>query len=456
MLNIINEYLELIHQKKINPKWIEKKSEIVKEFNNFKKIIEQENPPHIYGVTSQVGHMDYIKISNKEINKFQYNIINNHSLNIGFDNYNQWESRCIIFCKIQTYSNGGSAISPTLYENLIDLYSSTNLSIKIPTNSSYSCGDVIPGAFFAKSVVNYLNKKNKKLYYKDGVSLINGNYIQLGLTVSIIPSLDYLLNELIDNSIQYFSVSKANTQTISPLVYNKGWINSLCIYLNQIIPESKTLQQDAVSIRSIPQGIDLINDSIYSLKKVVFELLGTHSDNPLVLGDSEIFSNSSFFSPKLSIMLESVINSLLFIAWQIEKRIHFLLSGNFEKIPLNGSYNVKDLGLIQVPKLITSILEEVRLTSGKRNFASNGSTSYGIEDIWTNAIFLIKQINHISDGLFKILLIEKEIFKYLEENNFDHFKENIIKINQQNISKQYHNNFKHISNINKFHKEESF
>ena len=269
----------------------------------------------------------------------------------------------------------------------------------------------------------------------------------MGITLSAIPSLDMLLDKLIDNSINYFRLTSSNTSVLSPLINDKGWISKLCRYLTENIGENSKSVQDSVSVRAMPQTIELLYDSVFQLKSHLEILFTRPSDNPLVFDKNNILSNASFITPILSLRIEGCINAILFMSWIVERRVHYLLSGQIEHISLNGSNANNQLGMVQVPKLISSILEEMRLNLGRRAYASGSSTSYGTEDAWSLTISLVEQLNIAIESANKILEIEQLIFKNLNNKDYDKFKTELLKVGKSDVIRKYYGEFKHLENI---------
>lgn len=446
MVNKIIKMIEIIRGYEVEEGWIEATKIIESEYELFLSMLNK-NQVNIYGVTTMVGHMDNISLNLENISEFQKYLIYNHNLRLGSDNYSYWEYRCILYTKICMYKNGGSGCSPDIYEGLLSIHEDKNFKIQIPRNSTYSCGDVIPASFFAREVIKYVEDKNGVIGYKDGISLINGNFISVGLAISLLPSLLYIMDNLITNSVLYYRVSGADTSSINEFLYEEGFMKSLSNYLSLQVKNTKKMTQEPVSVRSTTQMIEAIYDSVVSLSKFISKLLSRPSDNPLISENDEVLNNASFYSPTLSIKLGSITEALLFAGWIIERRVHNLLSGKYANIPANISTKDNPLGLIQVPKLITSKLEEVRFKHSRRIFASGSSTSYGIEDAWALSSILSQDLKMLIDNIYTIICIEKNIFEYIETQNFEEFTKKLEEIGNHKITDDENLKYESITRI---------
>lgn len=420
--------------------WLRFNDKIVKDYEVLINLINSPNPPFIYGVNSMVGHMDQNHLNENDINSFQTELIYNHSLDMGFGYYDEWQIRCIFYSKLRNIIAGGTGISPNLYTQLVKIFCNQNYKIKIPKHSSYSCGDVVPGANFAIQIKQMM-ESNYDFKHKDAISMINGNFVSLGLSLSLLPNLLYILEQLCSNTIRVFEsfdvdynilyVDK-NHSDFSLKIYNE--IKNKSQYTNMVI-------QPSVSLRASLKTINLLRTSIIELYELLKELLDEQSDNPLINRDFKIRSNSSFFSPELSIKLSSIIETLLFISWSLDRRVHYLLSGKIPDTNINLSSNDNKLGLIQVPKLITNIIQKMRLRNGTRSFSIGMETSYGIEDLWTNNLEQVEQITNLMNDFETILKIENLIIDYKSDKDYDKFKS---KLNSVSKHDKIDFNFKYI------------
>lgn len=425
MQSSITQYLEDISHHKVNPSALNSLKKIMKEHVRIKHDIMQNNI-RIYGVTTQVGHMDDKDLSNDLREMFQKHLIENHHLVVN-DEYDRYITKSILYAKIMQLSQGFSGISIEMYERLLKIMKDENYHITIPKSSSYSCGDVIPGAAFAKSVLNYSYGDNYKIKYKDGMTLLNGSYISTGHALALTGPLRKLIDQFLSNTIHLFSFAEYDTSMMNPIFYPQNEIMvKICSFFHKRLPYRKTTIQEPISIRSTPQVVEAALTSLNSLEKQIDILIKNPSDNPFVVKGQSV-SQSSFFSPALTLELEKTKNMLLYLAWIIERRVHHLISGKVKNIPINGVSDSQgiDLGAIQIPKLCTHTLELLRMENGRSIFASGSSTSYGIEDNWTFSLSLAEAVSRMIFKLKGLLTIESELFEYIKSQNYSRFKKRI-------------------------------
>ena len=416
-------------QKGTTPKqWENAKGRIKKDAAYLEQLLNQSNPPKIYGVNTLVGHLDNVSVDKKEVDAFQNELLENHSIGIG-ENYSDYEIKCISYAKLHAFSLGGSGITSSLYDHLIQIMKQQDFPTYVPKNSSYSCGDVIPAAHWAREMTNTLQKEyNYTLQRKEGLSLINGSFVHVGIAIAKLINIQSVWTLYNFNSIQYAKVlnTKQNTYTKNVLLDDADSMHLPLNWLTKEITEDGQYNvQHPVSIRSYPQVASALFNSITAYMDSIEEQLTRRSDNPIVLFEEEDpISQASFLAPMISLATSQLIDAILLTMWQIERRVHFLLSGEVSGIPLNAKDKDNKLGFIQVPKLISAKLEESRLKSGRRTFASGSSTSYGIEDIWTNGLSVLETLDDLIKNMNSMMAIEFALLlqindRFLNKLSFD-------------------------------------
>lgn len=445
--NNVLELIKHINDQTIPSSWSYAVKRIKEDETHLDKLLNVDTPPMIYGVNTLVGHLDHVNITDEDINAFQTYLLNNHMLG-GTESYSTFEIECINYLKMHDLSLGGSGISLSLYNHLLTLIEKGLFNVTdVPKNASYSCGDVIPGAHWAYGVTDLLRDNfSYELQRKEGLSLINGSYIHVGLSVARLIAIKPIWALYNYNSLEYVELLKIKqsnyskhmtTNDFDSILYPLEWANSRA----SINGEQKV--QDPMSIRSYPQVASAFSNSIVSFTQSIDEQLKRRSDNPLIVHEEdESLSQASMIAPMISLSTGQLIESMLLAMWQIERRLHFLLGGTVENIPQNGSSEDDPLGLIQVPKLVSAILEETRLKAGRRTFASGSSTSYGTEDIWSNGLSTLDTLEMVTDNMNKILAIELSVILKIREDlgmyldDYEGYQDDVFRQDYQDKEKE--------------------
>lgn len=406
---------ELYNQTKIFE--VKKTSKIVKE-----RLIKEERHLHyllekgevIYGANTLVGHKDEHKLTSEEFAEMQEYLINNHCLPSD-DYFSSFESRCIGFVKAHHISLGHTGISYELFEEIKKALSKESFKPLIPKTSSYSCGDVIPGAHWSKSLLSQIRKtKQYKLKPKEGISLINGCFVHLGYGVALLKELEsfwyiYLFNSQLNTYLSLANPTNYNSEI------SKNVNDAVTTMLSFIKTKNTNKSvQDPVSLRSFPQISGAVYQTLLNYLDALDKALSRPSDNPLIsLKEGNALSQGSFVAPYFSLVTGQLIDAVLMILWSVEQRFHNLLGGKVHGIPQDGVTAKDPLGFIQVPKQMTAILEHLRTIGSRRIFASGHSTSHGVEDFWSYGVTSLDILKTVLEGAKKILTLENLVMNNL-------------------------------------------
>jgi len=149
-----------------------------------------------YGINTGFGSLCNVKISEKETEILQENLVKSHACGLG-DEVPSEVVRLILFFKIQSLSYGYSAIQLQTVQRLIDFYNQDVLPVIYQQGSLGASGDLAPLAHFSLPLlglgeVYYKGEKFKsseilsqfgwsalKLKSKEGLALLNGTQFSL-------------------------------------------------------------------------------------------------------------------------------------------------------------------------------------------------------------------------------------------------------------------------------------
>lgn len=383
----------------------------------------------IYGVNTLVGHEDKHSLDVTQIESFQEELLWNHRLG-STPYYSEFEARCIGYVKAHSITLGGTAVSNELFNYIKKAVIDQDFDPQIPMHASYSCGDVIPAAHWATDLLEYIRGKYDSefsLKSKEGLSLINGNFIKLGIAISKIEKILATQKAFVSNSKNILEIGKIDTSNLTKLyaINNADSIIEAVEELGMFQGIEQTTQPP-VSIRSLPQMVSAFKDTTNDYLQSIDLFLERRSDNPLIFDDA--ISQASFLSPQLTLTTGKLIEMLLSTMWIIESRIQYLLSGEIPHIPMNAKKSKTDLGLIQIPKLSKALLEEARSCLGTRTFVSGSSTSYGIEDFWDYGLRELNKLDWALNYTIHLMAIEKYVLDYCSNAIQNSFAEEVERI----------------------------
>lgn len=374
------------------------------------------NGVSIYGANTLTGHRDGVAVADEEKEQYNEKILDSHAI-AGEPFYSHRVARHVSCAKVYNWCAGGSGVSPELFCWLLELAVNPEFVPSVPRNASYSCGDVIPAACWARDLLNFC-APSSPLEAGDAMALINGNFVVLGRGAELVPRVCGLVRRFLDNSADFLVATHCSSEIFkvgSPAV--SPWLAMVLKELALRCQDDKAAsRQNSVSLRATPQLVRGLGEGLDAWLFELDELLSFPSGNPLFdTSQAAPLSQASFLTPALSVKTGALIEYLLLFGWASVGRTQFLLSGQVEGVPLDGANNSSLLGLIQYPKLMMAYLEEARQLGGRRVFASGSATSYGIEDVWTQSLAQLDQLEVIVSLLSRLAATEDKILESLQE-----------------------------------------
>ena len=402
-LETLKECLQSLSTKTQPKTWQNALDTIGREADHFQQILKAGKFP-IYGATTRVGHRDHEQLAPEEIQEFQKDFLTSHVIGSS-PWYPSAVSRCIGYAKMYSFAAGGSGISRELYLATARTVLTDMFKPKIPQSCTYSCGDVIPGAHWTQALLDCF--PDYTLRAGEVMALLNGSFIHVGYTISLIEPLEKLGRLLIETTRLNNKIVKANRVNFSAPCKQHSRRIVQYIFDGLEFSCDGYSHQDPISIRSTPQIIETFVEANRLLYGQLNHHLKTPSNNPLFSLDlKHPISQASFLAPSLSIKTEGVIESILFALWASVNRTQYLLSGQVSTIPRDGANDESALQFIQYPKLMMSILEQCRQTCGRRIFAAGAQTSNGIEDLWTYGVNTAAQLDYLCKEGARLLATE--------------------------------------------------
>ena len=403
----LQKCLDHIAGNEIPADWYASRDRIKCERSFFLSLLAQPSS-RMYGANTRVGHRDTEVLSEAEIQKFNTDFLSSHTIGVE-PWYSKYETACINYAKAYSLAAGGTGISLKLYDIILRALNDVRFTPKIPKDSSYSCGDVIPGSHWADSVLQYAGNNDG---YDAGpgevMALVNGSFIHVGYSISLVRKISFIWILFLETTkLNNILVGANKSNFYTPLVRHKSEL--LRQYLEKYVGSkySEYERQNPISIRSTPQLLDSLTDSTYGFLLEIDNLIELPSSNPLYFADFEFpLSQSSFLAPSLSIKAGALIESILMFMWASVSRTKYLLSGAVQGIPSDGAHAHNALQFIQYPKLMQSILEKSRQLVGRRIFASGSDTSQGVEDLWTYGVNVCSQLEDLYQNCAYLLSLE--------------------------------------------------
>jgi histidine ammonia-lyase len=398
---ILSEFLENVRNGTVPTLLLNASPKVSSQYAELTQAMLYNQDESIYGVTSGPGHRDIINVTPGDRDSWERGLIASHSLAVR-DPYDCFSSRCIGYAKAYSIAYGGPLISGELYNLLLRAITNPQFNPKIPKFSSYSCGDVIPGSHWAADFLQFAGE-DYKLKPGEGMALINGAFVHVGRAASMVPRVESAWTAFVEATKNNAVLTRANLKNFNvDFPAEKAKTIDAVKYVSEYQKCRENVPQDPVSIRSIPQVLDSLITAAGWFGDEINQSLFKASENPQLRTDVinpnlalAVHPQGSFMLPTLAISTSAVVDAILLAMWASVARTNYLLSGRIDGIPQDGSSAVEDVGYIQWPKIMTALLEEARHKAAGRVYVTGGSTSYGVEDLWSHGIVSLEILSDI-------------------------------------------------------------
>jgi len=308
----------------------------------------------IYGVNTGFGSLYNKRISNKDLEKLQHNLVVSHATGTG-DEVPKEIVKLMLLFKIQSLCYGHSGIQLSTVKRLVDFYNRDIIPVVYEQGSLGASGDLCPLAHISLCLLGlgeayYQGKKQrtsaiyKKLKWrplqlksKEGVALLNGTQFMVGYGVWCLLKAKRLSAQAdvigaisldaFDGRIEPFD---ASIQNIRP---HLGQGQTAANYRkllrgSKLIKRKKEHVQDPYSFRCIPQVHGASKDAIDHVASIFLTEINSVTDNPTIFsGEDKIISAGNFHGQPLAISLDYLCIAVAELGSISERRTYKLLSG---------------------------------------------------------------------------------------------------------------------------------
>ncbi|MDZ4711723.1 MAG: histidine ammonia-lyase [bacterium] len=316
----------------------------------------------IYGITTGFGEFKDVKISNKDTETLQRNLILSHSAGVG-KYIPDFIVRMMLLFRINSLALGYSGVRLQLVEHLVRMFNSGLIPMVPSQGSVGSSGDLAPLSHLALTVIGEgyckidnkifesktaLKKKNITpivLSAKEGLALINGTQMMSAYLCKSIHDAEYL-SKLSDiaGSLSLDALrgsTKAFSDRLQKVRPHKGQISS-AKNLRQLLAGSGinlshnncNKVQDAYSLRCMPQVHGAVKDTIDHCKKILEVEINSATDNPLIFTEpEEHVTGGNFHGEPLALIADFLAIAVSELGSISERRTARLLDGSLSGLP---------------------------------------------------------------------------------------------------------------------------
>lgn len=359
----------------------EAKSKINKARNLIDKWIKTDEV--IYGVTTGFGEFANVKISIKDIETLQENLIMSHSAGVG-EALPPFIVKLMMLLRVNSLAQGHSGIRLSTLNLLIDIINNDIIPVVPSQGSVGSSGDLAPLSHIVLTMIgkgkvqiikNVLDPKSSntkiisskkalekfklkpiKLAAKEGISLNNGTQMMTAFASYICLKAKELLKIAdIGGALSHEALratDRAYDLRLHKLRPYPGQIdtakNMLSLIKNSEIRQSHLSGdkrvQDSYSVRCIPQIHGASKDAVnYICSRIEIEL-NSVNDNPLIFPDEgDHLEGGNFHGQPIALVMDFMKIALSELANVAERRIERLVNGSLSSLPRfltkNGGLN---------------------------------------------------------------------------------------------------------------------
>ena len=305
----------------------------------------------MYGVTTGIGEFSEVVLSPDQVEEFQRYLIYSHAAGIG-DPMVEEVVRGAMLGRINVHCHGNSGGRPEITEHLVNMLNRGITPIAAAKGSVGACGDLSPMSQIAMSMMGegeaiYDGKRMPSdaalesaglqplvLQARDGLAIINGsNMLTAMAALSLCDVEKWLKYHDIATAMTLESLNANMTPYDARLHELRGFSGSQVVASNlrrltdgsEILAGDGKKVQDAYSLRSTPQVIGAVRDSLrYAREQVEIELNGV-GDNPVFLPDEDrVITGANFQGTPIALPMEMVGTGMSMAAVLSERRLNRL------------------------------------------------------------------------------------------------------------------------------------
>lgn len=308
----------------------------------------------IYGINTGFGSLCNVQISNDELEQLQVNLVKSHACGMG-EEVPANVVRLMLLLKIQSLSQGYSAVQLETVQRLIDFFNHDILPVVYQQGSLGASGDLAPLAHLslpllglgnvrvggqllpAANVNEKMGWKPIRLKSKEGLALLNGTQFCQAYGIWCLLEtrrLFDLANRCAALSLDAFDcrVSPFNELLHKIRPHEGQLIVAQTIRRlrqgSELAARKKMSVQDPYAFRCVPQVHGASYDAFAHVESVLLTEVNSVTDNPTIFPDDDaVLSGGNFHAQPLALALDFLAIALAELGGISERRTYQLISG---------------------------------------------------------------------------------------------------------------------------------
>ena len=403
----------------------------------------------IYGVNTGFGPMAQYRIPEGDLEQLQYNLIRSHASGVGTP-LKPAAAKAAMLARLNTLSQGKSAIHPTVIELLKELINKNITPLIFEHGGVGASGDLVQLAHLAlvligegevfydgerrltKEVFEQENITPIKIELREGLGLMNGTSVMSGIgvinayytrkLVDISIKLSCAINEVVQAYDDHFSASLNGTKK-----HSGQW--KVAEKMREYLADSTLIRkredhlynketkeevfkdkvQEYYSLRCVPQILGPVLDTLEFSEKILEDEINSANDNPIIIPEEEhVYHGGNFHGDYISLEMDKlklVVTKLTMLA---ERQLNYLLNSKINEI-LPPFVNLGRLGFnfgmqgVQFTAVSTTAENQALSTSMYVHSIPNNNDNQDIVSMGTNAAVICEKV---INNAFEVLAIE--------------------------------------------------
>jgi histidine ammonia-lyase len=307
----------------------------------------------MYGVNTGIGEFSEVILSDEQTELFQRYLIYSHTAGWG-EPFPEEIVRAAMLTRINVHCHGNSGQRPIVTETLAEMLNRGVTPVVCQKGSVGACGDLSPMGQVALVLLGegeafYKGKRMPgkqamdaagipTLVYeaRDGLAVINGSNVTLGMGCLLIDEIDKLLRTAEIAAAVTLEALNANMKPYDERLHVlRGFPgaaasarNIMKVVRGSAFLASKTKKvQDAYSMRSTPQVLGAVRDALkYAREQFLIELNGV-GDNPIFIPeDNLVLTGANFQGTPISMPLDLLSIGVTTASVMSERRMNRLVN----------------------------------------------------------------------------------------------------------------------------------
>jgi len=328
----------------------------------------------VYGLNTGFGELVDERIPPEEIERLQTNLLRSHAAGAGRE-LSQTEVRAMLVCRINALLTGYSGVRELVVDHLVTLLNEGVQPVVRSRGSLGASGDLAPLAHLSlvllgegeaichedggervdgETALERAGLEPLSLKPKEGLALINGTQLTLGLGALFVVDAERLLRASDAAGALTTEVTLGTTATADAAIHDVRPHDGQRVTAARVRALTKDSDvvdahrncdrvQDAYSLRCLPQVHGATRDAISHLRAAIEVELNSATDNPLVFDAADVddrasgtdqtavLSGGNFHGQPLALRLEYARLALTDLGAIAERRIDRLLNPNLQE-----------------------------------------------------------------------------------------------------------------------------